>query len=512
MYLYTRPEALSHRVGTCDSLLDILSSASLSVSTHRPHLLRENDIRRFITDGHVQVNAGLPAQFHQELYRKIESVLETEGNPGNNILPRIPEIQQVFDQPAVRGALTSLLGPGYLMHPHRYCHLNKPGSSGQQWHKDDYIFDHNVRHVRYRWVMAFYYPQDVSADMGPTGILPGMQHHNRISDCDASRSTEPAMALCGPAGTVSIVNFDSWHRATANVSTKNRYMLKFQFTRSCEPHEPDWASEYGNWKPQPFDALPAVSESVWNWLTGADCGSNGASGVSIDRSMSALDDSSEEASLQAAYFLGKRGKAAVEPLVDRLCATPEEEALARVPRNPANPTGGNPSELPAAYALSAVGSPAIGSLEGLLQNDAWWVRATAADVLGDIGQPASGTLPALLRALGDENAWVRRNASEAIAILGGFSAGDVPVLRRALADEDERIRRNIAFSLARHPLQDISLAGDLTERSREDEERYVRYYALAAATRMKTKVDAETGWDSMLADRWCPLTTPKSAY
>ena len=485
--------------------------------TRNSHLLKDDAIRRFITDGYVQVNAGLPQEFHRDLFRKIETVLEEEGNPGNNILPRIPEIQRVFDQPAVRGALTSLLGPGYLMHPHRYCHLNKPGSSGQQWHKDDYIFDHNVRHARCRWVMAFYYPQDVSEDMGPTGILPGMQHHNCISECEASKTTEPALGLCGPAGTVSIVNFDSWHRATQNVSKKNRYMLKFQFTRSHEPAGPSWDGGNGAWRTQSgngrsADALPAVSEVVWNWMSGKESSVAETNGTSIGRYLSALDDPDEEVRLQAAYTLGRQGHNAVDALVERLRSTREEEALASVPKNPANPTGGNPSELPAAYALSAAGRPAVSRLEALLEDDAWWVRAATADVLGDIGLPASSALPSLLRSLRDDDAWVRRNASESVAVLGGFSPGDVPILRRALADEDERVRRNIAFALARHPIYDGGLVDDLAARSVEDEGRYVRYYALAAAARMAGKPDHASLWEAMLATRWCPLTTRRSTF
>ena len=34
-------------------------------------------------------------------------------------------------------------------------------------HQDSYENDQNVRHHRTRWTMAFYYPQDVSLDMGP---------------------------------------------------------------------------------------------------------------------------------------------------------------------------------------------------------------------------------------------------------------------------------------------------------------------------------------------------------
>ena len=115
-------------------------------------------------------------------------------------------------------------------------------------------------------------------------------------------------------------------------------------------------------------------------------------------------------------------------------------------------------------------------------------------------------------ALGDRDAWVRRNASEAVAVIGGFQAGDVPALRKALEDKEERVRRNVAFALARHPLQNEDLVDDLAARSVEDQGRYVRYYALAAAARMAGKVGHESLREAMLATRWCPLTTRKSAF
>ena len=116
------------------------------MSIAQKYLLNDKAMRDFIVNGYVQVEAESPTGLHQSIYQQIEDVFAKEGNPGNNLLPRIPDIQRVFDHPAVVGALTSLLGPGYVMHPHRYCHLNQPGGGGQGWHKDDYVFDNNVRH------------------------------------------------------------------------------------------------------------------------------------------------------------------------------------------------------------------------------------------------------------------------------------------------------------------------------------------------------------------------------
>ena len=112
-------------------------------------LLSDEQVQQFIVSGVLTVQADYPPRFHEEVYRQIETVFEQEGNIGNNILPRIPQIGRVFEHRAVKGALTSLLGPGYILNPHRHCHLNPPGRGGQRWHKDCYVYDHNLRHPRF---------------------------------------------------------------------------------------------------------------------------------------------------------------------------------------------------------------------------------------------------------------------------------------------------------------------------------------------------------------------------
>ncbi|HCR16140.1 MAG TPA: hypothetical protein DIU35_01545, partial [Candidatus Latescibacteria bacterium] len=150
-------------------------------------LLTDEQVQHFILDGYIVLNADYPASFHRGLHDQIEEVFEKEGNVGNNILPRVPGIRQVFNHPVVSGALTSLLGPDYLLNPHRHCHLNPPGSKGQTWHKDCYVYDHNIRHPRFHWVLAFYYPQDTTEDMGASGVIPGTHIYKTISDADPNK-------------------------------------------------------------------------------------------------------------------------------------------------------------------------------------------------------------------------------------------------------------------------------------------------------------------------------------
>ena len=98
------------------------------------HLLNDEQMRHFIVNGYVSVETDIAASVHDAIFQQTETVFETEGNPGNNLLPRIPAIQQVFDSPTVRGALDSVLGSDCYMQPHRYPHDNSPKSKGQNLH------------------------------------------------------------------------------------------------------------------------------------------------------------------------------------------------------------------------------------------------------------------------------------------------------------------------------------------------------------------------------------------
>ena len=496
----------------------------------RTCLLDDAAMRRFIVDGYLQVQADIPAKIHDRIRSRIDAVLAGKGNPGDDILPHVPEIGQVFDSPSVRGALTSLLGPGYAIHPHRHCHDLGPGGSGQHWHKDDYVGDRNVRHHRFRWVMAFYYPQDVSVDMGPTAIVPRRQFYNTVYDNDLARTGEeleiernfaveanrlgyhdPApvrriarrlgderahtgehgeLPLCGKAGMVNLVNFDTWHRATANRSERMRYMLKFQFTRMREPAAgPSWNSTDPRWRAVGHDTAPSLSEDVWNWLSGrehADAPDAAAAG-SLPQLLAALRADDETVCLRAVYALAALGAPAVPALIEVL----REEAPARcrlnAGRSRANPAGGNPSELYAAHALGAVGAPAVTALGAALEDGEWAVRAAAADALGNIGAPARAAVPALLRALGDDSMWVRRNALEALGTIGCAGAGVLSALLAALRDQDRLVRRNAAIALTKLARPDAHEAVTGLLQTLVQDERYVSFYAATALGRIGTR-------------------------
>merc|ERR1712048_39908 len=61
------------------------------------------------------------------------------------------------------------------MHAHRHMH-SSPVQRDQKWHKDSYWGTRKLRHHRPRWMMALYYPKDVTLSMGPTYVLPFSQY------------------------------------------------------------------------------------------------------------------------------------------------------------------------------------------------------------------------------------------------------------------------------------------------------------------------------------------------
>ena len=492
------------------------------------HKLTDAQVRDFIVDGHITVKSELPRSVHETIYRKTQEYTEREGNLGNNILPRVPELQAVFEDPAVRGAFTSILGENYVMHSHRHPHRNNPHSDGQGFHKDSYWGYQKVRHHCPRWAMAFYYPQDSPLEIGPSAVLPGTQYYNtRITE-----GNNGELALSGEAGTISIIHFDLWHRAMANLTDKTRYMMKFQFIRLDAPETPEWNATDPHWQPEDINpATPAHQGTwrhVWNWMAGESNGdttqpTNGnltkhieslsnsdtsirshaadelgtlgeSAAEAVPHLIEALHDDYEPVCLNAAYALGAIGEPAVPQLIETLCD--ENGATRRM----------------AAYALAAVGAPAVPALSEALQHTEEAARVEAAYALAQIGDAAETALPALIEGTKDDNVEVRRYLPEAFGSIGPAAAPAVPALIDMLDnDEDKQVRFESALALA----QIGPAANDAVPvlgKSLTDPDRYVRDNSIHALKRIDTPEAESALFDYLLMARWCPITNRQSTH
>ena len=463
-------------------------------------LLDDRQMREFVTRGYLTFRLDLPEAFHRRVRdRALEDIRRCEEagirSPLNNALPRIPELRRVFDHPRVAGALTSILGAGYYLHLHRHMHDNRPGSDAQTIHQDSlgnsrYAVDGNRRHHHCRWAMAFYYPQDTTLDMGPSAVAPGSQYLTEGAGLDAEQALE------GPAGTVTVVHYDLFHRGLANRSADTRLMIKFLFARMEDPVRPSWNAAQAAWPEEPgSDARDRqrVWRHHWRWFRGESAANGDGAATDVRALERDLDHADEWRGLAAAYGLGAAGAAGAPALLAAL-------------------TGSDPvARRRAAYGFGPLGRAGVGGLAEAAGHDEAEVRARAVDVLGDAGRAAGGAVPALGARLRDESSDVRALAADALGIAGqgstaageaaaGRAAGE---LTTAMEDADAVVRRNAALSLARLGPAAAGAVPAL-ERALDEEDHYVRGYAVQALRRIATPRATAALLHHLETARWDP--------
>ena len=97
------------------------------------YLLGDADVARCIVTGYHLLQPDLPPGLNERIAARLDAL---ESNPGDAVTEAVPELWQVLDHPAVRGALVSLLGPDYEVQAHHHWHCKPPGSGHMAWHQD----------------------------------------------------------------------------------------------------------------------------------------------------------------------------------------------------------------------------------------------------------------------------------------------------------------------------------------------------------------------------------------
>ncbi|GGI43984.1 hypothetical protein GCM10008018_04850 [Paenibacillus marchantiophytorum] len=462
-----------------------------------PLLLTDEQMRTFITNGCLLLKTDFSPEFHQQLLEQLNTVYTEEGNPGNNLLPRIREVQKIFDHPVVTGALTSVLGENYMMHAHRHGHFNASATAGG-WHKDSYWGYERMRNHHPNWAMIMYFPQDTPVELGPTGILPGTQNY----DSRNFESNEPQGEVLanGEAGTFALIHYDIWHRSTPNLLGQPRYMLKFEFMRTEMPQEPSWDNQETGWK-RPANLLAPIAENdlmweeTWNWLSGK-IGSLAGTASADPEQIKALAgqlDGFEPAAINASYDLARRGPQGVEALLEGLYS--EQKQVSRV----------------AAYGLSAAGEEAVdGLIEALNHKDeAVVVRAVFA--LGELSRLASRAVPALLQLLSHPADAIRIAVVDALGYMTSPIDEIVAGLANALQDVNTQVRFMASLSLSRLGASAEAAVPQLAA-ALEDENRYVRAHAAESLNYIGSERAKNTLIKFLLNSRWCSTTNKANAF
>lgn len=459
----------------------------------QPYLLDDAQMRSFIANGYLVLNTDFPQEFHDRLNARLAEVMEKEGNWGNNILPRVPEVNEVFRHPAVRGALTSVVGPDYIMHPHRHCHYTFPGRKVQSWHKDSYWGYQKVRNHHNWWAMIFYYPQTVDTEMGPSGILEGTQFYAKRPGDESERE----IFVEGAAGTFALIHYDLWHRGGANLSQRNRAMMKFQFVRMNRPTAPAWNNQESDWRELNGEGPPHQHEELWREQWRWHRGETGTGGATSEASRSELVErlrsGYEPHAVDAAYRLAAQAESGLDALVDGL-----RSGEKNVSRN-------------AGYGMSVMGEVAIDPLVASLEDGDESARTHAAFALGELGIGDEKAAAALAQACRDEAELVRRAAVESLGMLPPTDSSVSTLIDNLGADEDDQVRFTTALSLQRIGPAAAEAVPAL-EKALKDENRYVRANAVDALRRIGTPEAVEIAFEHLSAQRWCTTTTPEDTF
>ncbi len=480
------------------------------MSGNEPLLLTDEQMRTFIMQGFLILKTDFPKDFHDKLTEQMIQIYSEEGNPGNNLLPRIRELQKVFEHPVITGALTSVLGPDYMLHAHRHGHYNAVSTPGG-WHKDSYWGYQRMRNHHPWWAMIMYFPQDTPVELGPTGIMPGTQNYEtRIFSEDNNR--EESLAS-GEAGTFALIHYDIWHRSTPNVLGKPRYMLKFEFMRTAAPQAPSWDHREGEGfmpaetetsnrhevLPLENDAMhrhEIMWEETWNWLCG-QVGSMAGKLPEDPEKIKALELQLEVAhepnAINAAYELACRGKQGIEALLQALHH--KDVPISRL----------------AAYGLSAAGPDAVAGLIEATEAARAETVSHAAFALGELRPYAAGAIPRVAALMEHPSEKVRRTAAEALGMIDASSLDAVNGLIQGLQDEDVQVRFTAGLSLTRMGSRAEAAVPYLAE-ALDDENRYVRAHAAEALRYIGTEKAKDILIKELFNSRWCTSTTPASTF
>ena len=449
-------------------------------------LLSDDQVQRFIADGFVIIDSKLEASFHQKVTEQIAYALEYElPHPGDNIVPRVPALNKLCECPAVQGALRSLLGDRFVFLPHRFPHNSDPlaanaattssGASLEQeagdvrqisafesqptmaegsisfsgWHQDSHAGCGRTRWHTLRAANVFYFPHATPLHMGPTRFLAGSHLYATLHDL----RMEQAVMQEIPAGSVVIAHFDLAHAGSPNNSDLGRYMMKFVALRTENPTKATWNNRDQNWRTpsnlHTHHNLPAVWQSLWNWMLGGGRGGTNDAEPSkseIAAMINGMKNPDQQERLSYLYRLAGIGAPAVQHLVADLLSNAGKQRHS-------NPSGKSLSVSKAhhldrfflegqftpedsAIALSAIGRPAVSALIELLDHADPWIRINAIYALGDAGPVIVGDhVNRMAELLNDPEPEVIRVALDALAVLGSFDAVAIERMNNLLAGD-----------------------------------------------------------------------------
>ena len=191
-----------------------------------------------------------PSHKYQSTYNKANYAADSMSEDGipevpagtniNNAYPKDSTLGSIVNLPKVRGMIESLVGSQSRL-DHHFLHMtfpeeyyeatNRPPRS-QNTHQDSTIDPRTAFDIQ-----LFYFPHEVTPDMGGTPFIPGT-HLRIVSEAAIGRYQNmlgQQHVVC-PAGTIIAMHHGIWHGGGYNRSDQPRYMFKIRLAPSSRQY------------------------------------------------------------------------------------------------------------------------------------------------------------------------------------------------------------------------------------------------------------------------------------
>ena len=203
--------------------------------------LTDRQVIDFCRHGYLVMERAVSDKVCRRIREYLDAMDSNDAQQPNGLLEEDWFVEGLVLNPQTAGAVRSLLGANFSLPDFMANHRGRcPEPHPLGWHVDG----GNMHTYTLNYLQVFCMPQDTTADMGPTELLPGshflLGQSALVTHYGAIKGVQK---MVGPAGTVVITCYPIWHRRTrATASGMVRHLLKYHYSRNTPPVR-DWVVE-----------------------------------------------------------------------------------------------------------------------------------------------------------------------------------------------------------------------------------------------------------------------------